>query len=79
MLLTVYLLNSIKRNPAKDLMKNNHFDFILASGDNKTDESLLRILPGSANTIRVGISPSAARYNISDFSDFVKFLKTLVN
>jgi trehalose 6-phosphate synthase/phosphatase len=59
------------------LMKNIHFDFILAAGDDKTDEFLFKALPNSAYTIRVGLSPSLAKYNISDFSLLLKLLKDL--
>ncbi|MBK8883285.1 MAG: hypothetical protein IPN67_13140 [Bacteroidales bacterium] len=59
-------------------MKNKHFDFILAAGDDKTDESLFRTLSGSAHTIRVGLSPSQAKYNVSDFSFLLKLLKDLM-
>jgi len=67
-----------KGQAAISLMKNKHFDFILAAGDDKTDESLFKILPGSAYTIRVGLSPSLAKYNVSDFSFLLKLLKVLV-
>ncbi len=67
-----------KGKAADTLMKNKHFDFILAAGDDKTDESLFRTLSGSAHTIRVGLSPSQAKYNVSDFSFLLKLLKDLM-
>jgi trehalose 6-phosphate synthase/phosphatase len=67
-----------KGQAAKSLMKNRHFDFILAAGDDRTDETLFRVLPCTANTIRIGLSPSMAKYNISDFSGLLKFLRTFV-
>jgi trehalose 6-phosphate synthase/phosphatase len=66
-----------KGQAALNLMKKNHFDFILAAGDDKTDESLFKILPVSAYTIRVGLSPSIAKYNVSDFSYLLKLLESL--
>jgi trehalose 6-phosphate synthase/phosphatase len=66
-----------KGQAADILMKNKHFDFILAAGDDKTDELLFEALPGDAITIRIGLSPSVAKYNISDFSLFLRFLKAL--
>ena len=66
-----------KGQAANTLMKNEHFDFILAAGDDKTDEFLFKALPELAYTIRVGLSPSLAKYNVSDFSVLLNLLNTL--
>ena len=68
-----------KGQAAKTLMKNKHFDFVLAAGDDRTDESLFKQLNSSAYTIRVGLSPSMARFNISDFYLLIKLLKDLAD
>jgi trehalose 6-phosphate synthase/phosphatase len=60
------------------LMRDKYFDFILAAGDDKTDEALFKTLQGKAYTIRIGNYPSIAKYNISDSTDFVNFLKSMV-
>lgn len=52
-------------------------DFILAAGDDKTDEFLFKALPGSAYSIKIGLSPSVAKYNVANFSLFLKFLRFL--
>jgi trehalose 6-phosphate synthase/phosphatase len=62
---------------ARILMKNQHNDFILAAGDDKTDESLFQVLPDFACTIRIGLKPSIAKYNLSDFSLLLPLLKDL--
>jgi trehalose 6-phosphate synthase/phosphatase len=67
-----------KGQAAKSLMKNKHFDFILAAGDDRTDELLFKSLPALSYTIRIGLSPSIAKYNISDFSLLLKLLKAFV-
>jgi len=59
------------------LMKNEIFDFIFAAGDDKTDEFLFKELPQTAHTIRVGLSPSLAKYNVADYSVLLKFLNEL--
>jgi trehalose 6-phosphate synthase/phosphatase len=41
-------------------------DFVLAVGDDWTDEYLFMALPESAYTLRVGLSHSQARYNVLD-------------
>jgi trehalose 6-phosphate synthase/phosphatase len=62
---------------AMTILKENAFDFILAAGDDKTDEDLFKVLSKSAYTIRVGSSPSKAKYNVTDFSLLLKLLKKL--
>ena len=42
--------------------------FLLAIGDDLTDETLFRALPPTAHSLRVGHAASAARYNIEDTS-----------
>ena len=66
-----------KGEAAKTLMKDLNFDFLLAAGDDKTDEDLFKAMPDSACTIRVGSSPSFAKYNVSDLSDLLDLLKTI--
>jgi len=66
-----------KGQGAKSLIQNRHFDFILAAGDDITDEDLLRILPETAYTIRVGNTPSLARFNVKEYPALLKLLKTL--
>jgi trehalose 6-phosphate synthase/phosphatase len=41
-------------------------DFVLAIGDDWTDEYLFMALPDSAYTVRVGLTTSQARYNLRD-------------
>jgi trehalose 6-phosphate synthase/phosphatase len=59
------------------LMQDNEFDFIMAIGDDHTDEDIFKAMPQSAVTIKVGSHVSAARYYISDFVEVRKFLKDL--
>jgi len=66
-----------KGQAAETLIKDKKFDFMLAAGDDKTDEFLFKALPDSAYTIRVGLSSSFARYNVSDFSYLLKLLKEM--
>ncbi|MFZ5630608.1 MAG: bifunctional alpha,alpha-trehalose-phosphate synthase (UDP-forming)/trehalose-phosphatase [Spirochaetota bacterium] len=41
-------------------------DFILAIGDDTTDEDTFRLMPGSAYTVKVGREKSLARYYVTD-------------
>lgn len=55
----------------------NGFDFILAAGDDWTDEDLFKALPETAYSIKVGISPSLARFNVINYKDIRKLLAEL--
>jgi trehalose 6-phosphate synthase/phosphatase len=66
-----------KGQAALSLMKDEQFDFILAAGDDSTDEFLFKVMPSYAYSIRVGLSPSLAKYNIPDYTSLVKLLNKL--
>ncbi|MBD3290887.1 bifunctional alpha,alpha-trehalose-phosphate synthase (UDP-forming)/trehalose-phosphatase [candidate division KSB1 bacterium] len=51
------------------------WDFIIAFGDDWTDEDTFRALPESAYSIKVGISSTAAKYNIKSVIEVRKLLK----
>lgn len=59
------------------LLKNGNYDFILAAGDDKTDEDLFRTLPEPAITIKIGTIPSYARFNLPDIPSLLKLLNQL--
>ena len=66
-----------KGQAANALLANQKFDFILAAGDDKTDEFLFKALPDSACSIRVGLNPSFAKYNVTDISVLLELLEGL--
>ena len=53
--------------------------FILAAGNDQTDEDMFRGLPKEAYTIRVGDTPSYARYNLPTSQDLLKLLAELAS
>lgn len=55
-----------KGQAAAQFLQNHNYDFILAAGDDKTDEFLFSAMPETAHTIRVGIIPSIARLHVAD-------------
>lgn len=67
-----------KGEAAKSLVQSGNYDFILAAGDDKTDEFLFKALPEEAYTIRVGLSPSMAKYNVSGIASLLKLLRSFV-
>lgn len=54
------------------------WDFILALGDDWTDEDTFAVLPESAYSIRVRFRPSLARFNLESSSDVRSLLQTLI-
>ena len=54
------------------------WDFILAVGDDWTDEDMFHVLPDSAYSIKVGSFPSRARFNVNSIKDVRSLLHDLV-
>lgn len=62
---------------ARSWLLNGDYDFILAVGDDWTDEDLFRALPEEAYSIRVGIGHTYARFNLYNYRDVGELLKYL--
>jgi trehalose 6-phosphate synthase/phosphatase len=54
------------------------WDFILAIGDDWTDEDVFHVLPESAYSIKVGSFPSRAKFNVDSIKDVRSLLHDLV-
>lgn len=66
-----------KGTEALRLMNKDKYDFIMAVGDDTTDEDMFAVLPQNAITIKVGKFSDAARYNLPAQSMVIDFLKKL--
>jgi trehalose 6-phosphate synthase/phosphatase len=64
---------------AKKLIDESQSEFILAIGDDKTDEDMFRVLADRAVTIKVGPGHSVAQYSIAHPQDVVRLLGEFVN
>ena len=54
-------------------------DFILALGDDRTDEDTFRALPAEAYTVRVGSAPhSSARFHVASPTEVRQLLRKLL-
>jgi trehalose 6-phosphate synthase/phosphatase len=62
---------------ALNKLGESEFDFILALGDDWTDEYTFNSLPDSAYTIKVGTKSTAAKYYINDVKSVRGFLNQL--
>ena len=67
-----------KGTAAMHFLSKGDFNFILAIGDDWTDEDLFRILPQSSYSIRVGFAPSYAKYNLQNHLEVRALLKELL-
>jgi len=58
-------------------LAHDRHDFVLAAGDDWTDEDLFAALPETAFSIRVGLVSSRARFNLGDPADVLLLLEEL--
>ncbi len=68
-----------KGSAASKLVSSAPFDFILAVGDDKTDEDMFRGLPDTAVTVRVGLTHSVAKYNLVNQREVSRLLQKLID
>jgi trehalose 6-phosphate synthase/phosphatase len=67
-----------KGKAAQNWLYDNNPDFILALGDDHTDEDIFKALSPEAYTIKVGSNISAARYYLKDYHEVRELLKELL-
>jgi trehalose 6-phosphate synthase/phosphatase len=58
-------------------LSRDKYDFILAIGDDRTDENLFSVLPDDAFSIHVGSAASLASYNVRTYRDARRLLANL--
>jgi len=61
-----------------NILHDQDYDFILAIGDDRTDEDTFKALPGNAITIKVGSNVSAAKYYLEDHHEVRALLEFLL-
>jgi trehalose 6-phosphate synthase/phosphatase len=67
-----------KGKAALMLIDNDDYDFILALGDDYSDEDIFRALPDSSVTIKIGDSLSAAKFYLRTPTEARRLLKNLI-
>lgn len=60
-------------------IRRGNFDFILAIGDDKTDEDLFNVLPATAYSINVGSGQSGAVYSVKTPGEVIRLLTSLIS
>jgi trehalose 6-phosphate synthase/phosphatase len=68
-----------KGTAAMKWISKKSWDFILAVGDDLTDEDLFRELPEFAYSLKVGLAPSRAKLRFKTQNEVIPFLKKLKN
>lgn len=66
-----------KGNTSAEFLHTHPTDFILAIGDDWTDEFLFKELPDSAHTIKVGTENSVAKYYLNNHIEVRNFLNEI--
>ena len=59
------------------LLRSKRYDFILAIGDDRTDEAMFKALPEHSVTVKVGRPPSSAKHRIADQASVLPFLQEM--
>jgi len=59
-------------------LDSKQYNFILAIGDDKTDEDLFKVIPAVQYSIRVGLTQSMAKYNLKQQKDVLYLLNKLL-
>ncbi|MDK2890219.1 MAG: trehalose 6-phosphate synthase/phosphatase [Methanoculleus sp.] len=67
-----------KGRAALNWVSRRAWDFILAIGDDRTDEDLFAAMPPEAYSIKVGLAPSRARFNLVAQRDVLPLLKRCI-
>jgi trehalose 6-phosphate synthase/phosphatase len=66
-----------KGTVAKRIVDTQNFDFVLAVGDDKTDEDMFRLIQGRGYTIKVGADKTAAQFSVTNQQEVLKLLSVL--
>ena len=67
-----------KGSAALKFVSAGAYDFIMALGDDKTDEDIFRALPPEAVTIKIGTTASVARHHLANQEAVSRFVDRLI-
>lgn len=68
-----------KGHIASNLYDSSNADFVMAIGDDYTDEDMFRALPGNAHTIKVGTGSTHAKHTLAAISNVHLLLQALAS
>lgn len=67
-----------KGRTARQWLGQTSHDFVMAIGDDATDEDTFKAMPENGYTIKVGSKTSAARFNVNSYQDVRELLKQMI-
>lgn len=67
-----------KGEVTKRIMEANQYDFVLAVGDDKTDEDMFKMLDQKAYTIKIGQGHTAARFHVNEQQQVLALLQRFI-
>ena len=67
-----------KGRTAQQWLRQTSYDFVMAIGDDATDEDTFKVMPEEGYTIKVGSNTSAARFNVNSYQDVRELLKEMI-
>jgi trehalose 6-phosphate synthase/phosphatase len=76
--LEVKQASSTKGHAAAGWLAQKRWDFLLAVGDDRTDEEMFAVLPPDAYSLKVGDEPSRARFALASVAEVRQLLKDLL-
>ncbi|MBN2283269.1 MAG: bifunctional alpha,alpha-trehalose-phosphate synthase (UDP-forming)/trehalose-phosphatase [Deltaproteobacteria bacterium] len=66
-----------KGRMAMHWIAKHEWDFILAIGDDRTDEDMFSVIPKWGYSLKVGLGPTSARFNLKSQNDVISLLEEL--
>jgi len=63
---------------ARHWLTTGRYDFVFAAGDDWTDEDLFAVLPEEAFSIRIGVTNTLARFNVTDVHEMARLLHSFL-
>ncbi|MFH1774573.1 MAG: bifunctional alpha,alpha-trehalose-phosphate synthase (UDP-forming)/trehalose-phosphatase [Methanobacteriota archaeon] len=70
-------MSANKGKAALSWISRKNWDFILAAGDDATDEDLFGVLPKDAHSIKIGLGGSKAKFNLDSPQKMIELLMKL--
>ena len=67
-----------KGSEVNRLLSNKRYDFVIAMGDDTTDDDMFQALPLNAVTVKVGSISEIANYNLPSQTDVLPFLQAII-
>ena len=71
--------SEVDKGKAACLWLDESYEFILAAGDDWTDEDTFMVMPQEAFTIKVGTKNTVARYRCKSHKDIRKLIHELIS